>query len=328
MIDIPAWHWIILIAWFIALLLADMFTHRKDKAPSLKSAIYQSLVWVSLGIGLGAVMWYVYGTQAGAEYFTGFLIEKSLSVDNVFVWAVLFGYFKIPRKYQHRVLFWGVFGALALRALFIFTGVAILERFVVVFVLLGILLIYSGIKLFSGGAEDFDPANSKGIRLIQRFLPLTHELQGHNFFIIKNGKRYATILFLALLSVEFVDIIFAIDSVPAILAVARDPLIIFASNAAAILGLRSLYFVFDAMKDKFIFLGKGLGVILVGVGIKMMVSPDYIFDIKWFNYHVSATISLVAIMLVLAFSIAASLFVSSKSENDKSTNTKPSKSKK
>lgn len=319
MIDIPAWHWIVLIAWFSFLLLLDLFVfHRKDKAPTIKQAVLQSLFWVSLGIGLGFVMWPLYGAKASSEYFAGFLIEQSLSIDNVFVWAIILSFFKIPRKYQHRVLFWGVFGALVLRALFIFAGVAMLERFVIAFVLLGMLLIFSGIKLFVGGAEDFDPETSRGIRFIKRYLPLTHELYGHSFFITKNGKRYATILFLALLSVEFTDIIFAIDSVPAILAVARDPLIIFASNAAAILGLRSLYFVFDAMKDKFILLGKGLGVILVGVGIKMMISPDYIFGIKWFDYHVSTAISLIAIISILVFSVAASLFVSSKSENNKS----------
>ncbi len=310
MISIPYWHWLILVGWFLLLLLLDLVVfHRKDKEPTLKNAIWQTIFWIGLGVALGFVMWPLYGAKASSEYFSGFLIEKSLSVDNVFVWAVIFGFFKVPRKYQHRVLFWGIFGALVLRAAFIFAGVAVLQRFEVAFVLLGALLIWSGINIFFGSGEQFDPETSRMIKWLQRAIPISKKINGHHFFVIENNKRHATILLLTLCAIEFTDIIFAADSVPAILAVARDPFIIFASNAAAILGLRALYFVFDVLKDKFWLLNKGLGIILLGVGVKMLVSPDKIFGFGWLGWHVSTTMSLVGIIVILTLSIAASLFL-------------------
>lgn len=313
-LSIPAWHWVVLLAWFSFLLIIDLVVfHKEDKEPSLKSAIWQTVFWIGLGVALGFVMWPLYGPQASSEYFAGFLIEKSLSIDNVFVWAVIFGFFKIPRKYQHRVLFWGVFGALILRAAFIFAGVAVLNKFMAAFVILGALLVWSGIKIFIGGSGDFDPASSRGIRWLRRVIPISHApITSHNFFITENHKKHATILFLTLCAIEFTDIIFAADSVPAILAVARDPLIIFASNAAAILGLRALYFVFDVLKDKFWLLNKGLGIILFGVGIKMIISPPEIFGVQWFGYHLSTTLSLTGIIIILILSITSSLLIKPK----------------
>ncbi|MEO8862768.1 MAG: TerC/Alx family metal homeostasis membrane protein [Candidatus Saccharimonadales bacterium] len=317
MLSIPGWHWAILIGWFSLLLILDLVVfHRKDKEPSLKAAIWQTVMWISLGVALGFVMWPLYGAKASSEYFSGFLIEKSLSIDNVFVWAVIFGFFKIPRKYQHRILFWGIFGALVLRAIFIFAGVAILQRFEAAFLILGGLLIFSGINIFVGSGEQFDPETSRGIKLLQKIVPISKKLNGHHFFITENGKKHATILLLALLAIEFTDVIFAADSVPAILAVAQDPFIIFASNAAAILGLRALYFVFDVLKDKFWLLNKGLGIILLGVGAKMLVSPSEVLEWPWFGYHVSTNLSLALILLILAASITASLVITPKSKSD------------
>lgn len=310
MLNIPGWHWAILISWFALLLILDLVVfHRKDKEPNLKTAIWQSIMWISLGVALGFVMWPIYGPKATSEYFSGFLIEKSLSIDNVFVWSAILGYFAIPRKYQHRVLFWGVFGALVLRAIFIFAGVAVIQSFQIALILLGALLLYSGYKIFTGGSGEFDPETSRMIVWLKKVIPVSHKLDGHKLFTHEKGKRVATLLFVALLAIEFTDILFAVDSVPAILAVARDPFIIFASNAAAILGLRALYFVFDELKNKFWLLNKGLGIILVGVGLKMVVSPDEIFGFNWLNWHISTNISLIVIILILTISMAASLYI-------------------
>jgi tellurite resistance protein TerC len=237
--NVPGWHWAILIFWFSFLIIADLVVfHRNDHIPTFKSAAWQSAAWIALGVGLGLLFWPLYGSTASAQYFSGYLIEKSLSIDNVFAWAVILTYFKIPKKYQHRVLFWGVFGALIMRAIFIFAGIAVIERFEPILLFFGGILIYSGVRLFANSEDhEFDPVNSKTLKFFQRIIPTTHHLDGHKLFTIENGKRVATILFIALFAVELTDVIFAIDSVPAILAISRDPFIVFASNAAAILGL-------------------------------------------------------------------------------------------
>ncbi len=314
-LDIPGWHWIVLISWFTLLLLLDLFVfHRKDHAPKMKESIIQTIVWVGLGIGLGILMWPLYGGHAAAEYFSGFAIEKSLSIDNVFVWSIILSYFRVPAKYQHRVLFWGIFGALIFRALFIFLGVAILDRFEIALILLGLLLLWTGYKIFGGGSDEFNPKTSRMIKFLRKFIHISHEIHGHSLFIKEGGKRVATVLFLALCAIELTDILFAIDSVPAILAVARDPFIVFASNAAAILGLRALYFVFHGMKERFWLLNRGLGIILIGVGIKMLISVDKVLGIDWFGYHVPTSLSLTFILSVLLISITASFHIANPNE--------------
>ena len=308
-LQIPGWHWALLISWFAFLLLIDLIVHRKDHAPSMRESVVQTIIWVSLGVGLGFVMWWAYGAAASAEYFSGFAIEKSLSIDNVFVWSIILSYFRVPAKYQHRVLFWGIFGALAFRAIFIFAGVAILDRFEIALVLLGLLLLWTGYKIFRGGSDEFNPKTSRLIHFVKKAFPVSHSMDGHHFFVREKGIRHATILFLALCAIEITDILFAIDSVPAILAVARDPFIVFASNAAAILGLRALYFVFHGMKEKFWLLNRGLGIILVGVGIKMLISADKIFGINWLGIHIPTVVSLTFILSVLLMSITASFYI-------------------
>lgn len=306
-LSVPGWHWLVLLGWFGLLLLVDLVVfHREDHVPSLRESIIQTSIWVGLGVVMGFVFWPIYGGHASAEYFSGFAIEKSLSIDNVFVWSIILTYFKIPGKYQHRVLFWGVFGALLFRAIFIFAGVAMIERFEVTLVLLGILLLVTGYKVFRGGDDEFDPNTSKMIKWLKKIIPVSHELHGHALFTRENGKRVATMLFVALCAIEITDIFFAVDSVPAILAVARDPFIVFASNASAILGLRALYSVFHGMKDKFWLLNQGLGIILVGVGVKMLISPHEIFGIPWFGIHTPTAISLTFILGILTLSIAGS----------------------
>lgn len=308
-LDVPSWHWVALISWFSLLIGIDLFLHRKDHAPKMRESVIQTLIWVALGIGLGFVIWAIYGSQAGAEYFGGFAIEKSLSIDNVFVWAIILSYFRIPAKYQHRVLFWGVFGALIFRAIFIFAGVAILDRFEFALAALGILLLWTGYKIFTGGSDEFDPKTSRMIKTLKKVIPVSHHLNGHALFTHEDGKRVATMLFVALCAIEVTDVFFAIDSVPAILAISRDPFIVFASNAAAILGLRALYFVFHGMKEKFWLLNRGLGIILVGVGIKMFISPSKVFGLDWFGIHIPIAVSLTFILSVLLMSIAASFYL-------------------
>ncbi len=316
-LTVPGWHWGLLIGWFAFLLILDLVVfHKEDHEPSMRESITQTIVWVSLGIALGFVIWAAYGGQASAEYFSGFAIEKSLSIDNVFVWSIILTYFKVPGKYQHRVLFWGVFGALLFRALFIFAGVAVLERFEIALFFLVILLLITGYKVFRGGSEEFDPETSGMIKWLKKIIPVSHHLHGHALFTHENGKRVATMLFVALCAIEITDIFFAIDSVPAILAVARDPFIVFASNAAAILGLRALYFVFHGMKDKFWLLNRGLGIILVGVGIKMLISPTEIFGFHWFGIHTSIAISLTFILSILTMSITASFYLPEPGKSD------------
>ncbi len=308
-LNIPGWHWAVFIAFVLAVIVFDVAVlHRKDKDVSIRSAAIQTLAWIALGISVGVVIWMIYGGEGGAEYFSGYVIEKSLSIDNVFVWSIILTFFNIPDKYQHRVLFWGIFGALIMRAIFIFAGVAIIERFEWTLLLLGAFLLYTGFKVGTGGDDDhFDPESSKLIKLVRKVVPVSHQLHGHALFTHENGKRVATMLFIALCAVEITDVFFAVDSVPAILAVARDPFIVFASNAMAILGLRALYFVFDALKDKFTLLNKGLGIILGLVGVKMIVGPEQVFGRDWIGYHVNTWISLGVILGILALFIVLSL---------------------
>lgn len=308
--NVPGWHWVVLLAWFLGLLIFDIaVVHRKDHEESLHSASVQSLVWISLGVGLGILFWPLYGPVAAGQYFSGYIIEKSLSIDNVFAWSVILSYFKIPKAYQHRVLFWGIFGALIMRAVFIFAGIAVIDRFEPMLLIFGFLLLYSGWKILAHSDEhEFDPGRSKTLALARRLIPVSHKLDGHNFFTIENGKRVATILFITLIAVELSDVMFAVDSVPAILAISRDPFIVFASNAAALLGMRALYFVFDKIKDRFWLLNKALGLLLIGVGVKMVISPNELFGRAWFGVHIPTGVSLATIGIFLVGTIVASLF--------------------
>jgi len=303
------WHWVALLSWFTFLILVDILVfHRKDHAASLKSAVWQSVAWIALGIGLGAVVWLEFGSEAVGQYFAGYLVEKSLSIDNVFAWALILGYFKIPKKYQHRVLFWGVIGAIALRAIFVFAGIAVIERFQPILLVFGGILVWSGIKLLKTNKEHvYDPKKSRFYRFVSKIIPVSHTIDGHKLFTKINGKRFATTLFMALLVVEFTDVVFAVDSVPAILAVSREPFIIIASNAAAILGMRALYFVFDIFKDRFWLLNHALAFLLLFVGIKMLLAPTEIFGLAWFDYHIPTSISLAIISSLLAGGMIGSL---------------------
>ena len=296
---IEGWHWPLLLSLIGAMLLIDILVvHRNAHEIHTKEAAIESAVWISVGLLFGLVMLWEFGSAAAGEYMGGYLIEKSLSVDNVFVWAVLFTHFQVPKMYQHRVLFWGIFGALAMRIGFIFAGVAIINSFKITLILFGLFLLYSGIKLLQSHDEGFDPSKSKAMKIFHRFVPSTDELDGQKMWTRVNGKRLATPLLAVLVLVEITDVIFAVDSVPAVLAVTNEQYIAFASNAFAILGLRALYFLLADMRDRFQYLQTGLGVILAFVGIKMTVS-------YWWHMPIAASLSVIAIILTV--SIVASL---------------------
>lgn len=298
---VPVWLWVAFIAGIVAMLLVDLLVlHREAHDISIREASITSAVWVAIGLGFSLVLWAVLdnGATAATQYLTGYVIEKSLSVDNVFVWAVIFGYFAVPNRYQHRVLFWGIFGALVMRAVFIFAGAQLLETFDWMLFVFGGLLIFTAIRVATHDADEIHPERNPVLRLVRRLVPVTAEYDGQKLFTRRNVKLMATPLFVVLVLIEATDVVFAVDSVPAILAVSRDRFIVFSSNALAILGLRALYFLLEGVRGRLVYLNKGLGVILVYVGVKMIAS-------EWF--HIDPFISLGVIAVILLITVAASL---------------------
>jgi tellurite resistance protein TerC len=297
------WQWLVLLGIIVALLLVDLLViHREAHVVKTKEAAIESAAWISIGVGFSLVVWWWFGAQATGEYISGYLIEKSLSIDNVFVWALIMAYFKVPQKYQHRVLFWGIFGALVMRAIFIFAGVALIEAFDWILYVFGGFLLFTAVRMLVRGDEEFNPAESRFMRLVNRVVPSTDKLDGAHLFTKDKitGRRLATPLFAVLVLVEFTDVIFAVDSVPAVLAVSHEPFIVFSSNAFAILGLRALYFLLADLHARFRYLQTGLAIILAFVGAKMIVQQA-------FDFHIETYISLAVIGVILAVSIGASL---------------------
>ncbi len=297
-LDVPAWAWFALAATIGLMLAVDLFRHRDDHEPTPKEVLTETLIWVGFGLAFAGVVALAFGGQATTEYLSGYVIEKSLSVDNVFVWAMLFSTFAIPLKYQHRVLFWGIFGALFMRGIFIWAGTALISKFWWVLLVFGALLIFTGLKILRHRNDEGEKEHTGGIKLLKRIMPVSDEFDGHKFITRINGKRAATPLLAALVVVEITDVIFAVDSVPAILAVSNEPFLVFASNAFAIMGLRAMYFLLANAKEKFHFLSHGLGIILIYVGVKMSVS-------HWF--HIDTLVSLAVIIGLLGLAIWASL---------------------
>jgi tellurite resistance protein TerC len=297
--DVPLWAWGALVGAIAVLLVADLLlVHRTPHEISFKEAAIESAVWITIGLAFTFVILGWQGGQAAGEYLSGYLIEKSLSVDNVFVWAVIFGYFAVPQKYQFRVLFWGIFGALVLRAVFIFAGVALLEAFDWILYVFGAFLLITAFRVARHKEAEVHPENNPVLKLVRRVVPSTPEYDGQKLFTRRTGKLLATPLFAVLILVETTDVVFAVDSIPAILAVSREPFIVFASNAFAILGLRALYFLLAGAMTKFTYLKVGLSVILVLVGLKMALSEVA---------EVPIALSLAVIAIVLAASILASI---------------------
>ncbi len=294
--------WAGFVAFVLAMLALDLGVfHKKSHVVGFREAAAWSAVWVALALVFGGLVWSQFGARVGTEYLTGYLIEKSLSVDNIFVFVVIFATFQVPALYQHRVLFWGILGALVMRAIMIFAGGAMLERFHWLIYVFGAFLVLTGIKLLrqQGAPEDLE--KSWFLRLARRVVPSTPNYDGEKFFTRENGKWLATPLFMALVLVEFTDLIFALDSIPAIFAITRDPFIVFTSNIFAILGLRSLFFLLAGVMDRFVYLKTGLAFVLVFVGFKMALID---------MVKVPAVLSLGIIATILGLSIGISFWVS------------------
>jgi tellurite resistance protein TerC len=295
--DVPLWAWAAVLAVILVMLAVDLVAHRAAHVVSVKEAAAWSVVWVSLGLGFGAVVWWALGAQAGGEYFAGYLIEKSLAVDNVFVFALIFTYFAVPREYQHRVLFYGVLGALVFRAVFIAGGAVLIHQFAWVLYLFGAFLVFTGWKMFTHRNDEMDPSRNPVLRVVKKRVPSTDQFHGQKFWVMSGGRWVATPLFTVLVLVETTDIIFAVDSIPAIFAVTQDPFLVFTSNAFAILGLRAMYFLLADLIHRFVYLKAGLAAILVFVGVKMLLLEVWKVPI-WLS------------LTVIAFSITLSVVMS------------------
>lgn len=298
-LEVSTGWWVGLAICILVMLAIDLYRHRDNHEPTPREATMETLGWISVGLLFSLVVLFGFGDDGGAawgEYISGYLIEKSLSIDNVFVWAILFSTMKIPLRYQHRVLFWGIFGALVLRLIFILVGSALIARFFWLLIVFGVFLVFTGIKIIRHREDEGENTSTAGLGLLKRVMPVTDTIDGQKFFTVQNGKRAATPLFAALVVIEVTDVIFALDSVPAVLAVSNEPFIVFASNAFAILGLRAMYFLLANARERFHYLSHALGGILIFVGVKMAAS-------HW--YHLNTYISLGVILGML---VAAVIF--------------------
>ena len=294
------WLWIGFNVFVLFMLALDLGVfHRKAHVVTFKESIAWTVVWVTLALLFNLGVAHYMGDAKGLEFFTGYVIEKSLSVDNVFVFALLFSYFAVPPLYQHKVLFWGIIGALVMRAIMIALGAKLISEYTWIIYVFGVFLILTGIKMIVKREEEIHPERNPIVRWFKKLMPVTPDYRGDKFFVRENGVRYATPLFIVLLLVEFTDLIFAVDSIPAIFAVTKDPFIVYTSNVFAILGLRSLYFALAGVMDKFHYLKIGLGVVLSFVGVKMLLGHS--------PWKIDTHISLGVIVVVLASSVIASL---------------------
>lgn len=309
--DVALWVWLALIGVVLGMLLVDLVMHREAHVIGVREAAVWSGVWVAVAVVVGGLIWWYYGSEFGMQYFAGYVIEKSLAVDNVFVWAMIFSYFAVPRAYQHRVLFYGVVGALIFRAIFIAAGSAIIATYAWVLYIFGAFLIFTGLKMLKQRNEHIDPGKSKTLKLFRRFIRTTDDYEGQKFLTRRNGVLMATPLLAVLVLVEVTDIIFAVDSIPAIFAVTQEPFLVFASNALAILGLRAMYFLLADLIHRFVYLKLGLSIVLVWVGIKMIVSHAF--------FKIPTAISLGLVIGIIAVSVIASLWASRSKDPDNLT---------
>jgi tellurite resistance protein TerC len=304
--DVPYWLWIVFAAAVVISLAVDLLAHRQAHIIRFKEAAAWSAVWVGLALVFGGVVFLVVGVQAGVEYTTAWLLEKSLSVDNLFVFALIFAYFRVPRAYQHRVLFLGVLGALVFRGVFLAAGVAVVSRFTAVLFAFAAVLFYSTYKILKEEEDSFDPGRSFAVRLLRRLMPVSDEYAGAKFFVREAGRRVATPLLAVVAAIEAADLVFAVDSVPAVLAVSNDAFIVYTSNAFAILGLRALYFMLAGLLDRFHYLSKGLALILAFIGVKLILQASHEV-ISPAVPEIPSPLSLGVIVVVLAGSVALSV---------------------
>lgn len=299
MLQVNIWFWVGFIAFVLVMLALDLGVfHRTPHEVKPKEAGVWVAIWVALALVFAGGLAIYAGRGVALTFLTGYVIEESLSVDNIFVMVLIFEYFRVPKNCQHRVLFYGILGALIMRGLFIAAGSALVSNFHWVLYIFGALLVVTGIRMAMKGDEEFDGEQNKVVKMVRRFLPITADYHGKHFFTMENGRRIATPLLLVLILVEFTDLIFAVDSIPAIFGVTTDPFIVFTSNIFAVMGLRSLYFLLAAVVDRFHLLKYGLAVILTFVGLKMLTE-------RWIEIDIA--LSLIVILGVLAISIVASL---------------------
>jgi len=306
------WAWVGFAIFILFMLSLDLgLLNRKAHAVTYREATIWSAVWVSLALLFGAGVFWQLGTQTGLEFLTGYVIELSLSVDNLFVFILIFSYFKVPSKYQHRVLFWGVLGALVMRILMIGIGAALIERFHWIIYVFGAFLVFTGLRMLRQDETEIQPEQNPLVRFVTRFIPITRHYEGEKFFTTVNGRRTGTLLLLVLVIVEVTDLVFAVDSIPAIFGVTTNTFIVYTSNVFAILGLRSLYFLLAGVVEKFHYLKIGLAIVLTFVGVKMLTES---FVTNFVDKQTIIGISLGVVALVLLSSVAASLLWPKESE--------------
>lgn len=296
--DAPLWLWLAVLGLILVMLVVDLVAHRKAHVIGVREAALWSIVWVTLGVAFGVYLWVTFGAEIGQQYYAGYLIEKSLAVDNVFVWAIIFAFFGVPREYQHRVLFLGVLGALVFRGIFIALGAVLIDQFSWILYVFAAFLLYTGWMMIRQRNQHMDVENSRVLKLFRRFVPMTDAFYGQRFLIRKAGVIVATPLLAVLVLVEVTDIVFAVDSIPAIFGVTSEPFIVFTANAFAILGLRAMYFLLADLVHRFVYLKLGLAFVLIWVGIKMML-----LDV----YKIPTTVSLAVVALIITIAIVASL---------------------
>lgn len=298
---VDSFVWISFIGFVILMLALDLGVfHRKSHEVKIKEALIWSAVWISLALAFNYGIYHFMGKEKAIQFLTGYVIEKSLSVDNLFVFIMIFTYFNVETKYQHKVLFWGILGALIMRAIFIFAGVALINQFHWIIYVFGGFLVFTGVKMIFQSEKPIEPDKNPLVRLFKKFFPVTDKMHDGKFFVKINSRTFATPLFIVLLIVEFTDLIFAVDSIPAILAITNDTFIIFTSNVFAILGLRALYFALAGITKYFHYLKYGLAAILVFVGVKMTIVDFYKVPITY-SLMVIASILVISVLLSIAF---------------------------
>jgi tellurite resistance protein TerC len=305
--NVPLWAWAAFGAVVVIMLAIDLLAHRGAHVIGFREAAWWSALWVGLSLAFAVVLALTLGGDAGVDFTTAWLLEKSLSVDNLFVFALIFGYFKVPRAYQHRVLFFGVIGALVFRGIFLAAGVAIVNQFTAILFVFAAILLYSAYKLTKDDEDSsYDPGKSVAIRLLRKVIPVREEYDGTKFFVREVGKRVATPLLAVVVAIEAADLVFAVDSVPAVLAVSDDAFIVYSSNAFAILGLRALYFLLSGLLEKFHYLSKALAVILAFIGVKLILQASHkVIDAS--IPEIPSLVSLGVIVVLLGGSIVLSL---------------------
>lgn len=297
--DVPFWVWAAVLFFIAVMLVIDLFAHRHAHVIGVREAAVWSGVWVAFGVAFGVIVWSVWGAEFGQQYFAGYLIEKSLAVDNVFVWAIVFSYFAVPREFQHRVLFLGVLGALVFRGVFIAAGAVLIQNFAWILYVFAAFLLYTGYRMIRARNEHLDPEKSAVLRAFRRFVPMTQAYHGQKLLVRRGGVVLATPLLAVLVLIEVTDVVFAVDSIPAIFAVTDEVFLVFTANAFAILGLRAMYFLLADLIHRFVYLKIGLALVLIWVGIKMMLKIDI--------FYIPTTLSLAVVATIITVSIVLSL---------------------